>query len=154
MGCYPLLQGIFPTQGSNPLFLSSALATDASPLTPPGKPNITLELILFNVLGLVFLETHPPVLEIFLNYFFGYILPTVFFLKNYLFLSALELTHRKRPWCWERLKAGREGDDRRWDGWTASPTQWTWVWVNSGSWWWRERPGVLQAMVSQRVRRD
>ena len=47
-----------------------------------------------------------------------------------------ELTHWKRPWCWERLKA--EGDDRRWDGWMASPTQWTWVWVDSGSWWWTE----------------
>jgi len=44
-----------------------------------------------------------------------------------------ELTHLKRPWCWERLKAGREGDNRGWDGWMASPTQWTWVWVNSGS---------------------
>ena len=41
-----------------------------------------------------------------------------------------------RPWCWERLKAGGEGDDRDWDGWMATPTQWTWVWVNSGSWWW------------------
>ena len=44
------------------------------------------------------------------------------------------LTHWKRPWCWERLKAGGEEDDRGWDGWMASPTQWTWVWVNSGSW--------------------
>ena len=41
---------------------------------------------------------------------------------------------RKRPWCWKRLKA--EGDDRGWDGWMASPTRWTWVWVNTGSWWW------------------
>ena len=47
-----------------------------------------------------------------------------------------ELTHLKRPWCWERLKAGGERDDRGWDGWMASLTQWTWVWVNSGSWWW------------------
>ena len=54
-----------------------------------------------------------------------------------------ELTHLKRPRCWERLKAGGEGDDRGWDGWMASPTQWTWVWVNSGSWWWTGRPGVL-----------
>ena len=46
-----------------------------------------------------------------------------------------ELTHWKRPWCWERLGAGGEGDDRGWDGWMASLTQWTWVWVNSGSWW-------------------
>ena len=44
-----------------------------------------------------------------------------------------ELTHLKRPWCWERLKAGRKGDDRGWDGWMASSTQWTWVWVNSGN---------------------
>ena len=54
-----------------------------------------------------------------------------------------ELTHLKRPWCWERLRAGGEGDDRGWDGWMASPTQWTWVWVDSGSWWWTGRPGVL-----------
>ena len=62
-----------------------------------------------------------------------------------------ELTHWKRPWCWERFKAGGEGDDRGWDGWMASPTRWTWVWVNSGSWWWTGRPGVLQCMGSQRV---
>ena len=65
-----------------------------------------------------------------------------------------ELTHWKRPWCWKRLKAGGEGDDREWDGWMASPTQWTWVWVNSGSWWWTGRPGVVQFMGSQRVRHD
>ena len=61
------------------------------------------------------------------------------------------LTQLKRPWCWERLKAGGEGDDRGGDGWMASPTQWTWVWVNSGSWWWTGRPGVLQSMGLQRV---
>ena len=65
-----------------------------------------------------------------------------------------ELTHWKRPWCWERLRAGGEGDNRGWDGWMASPTQWTWVWVNSGSWWWTGRPGVLQFMGSQRVGHD
>ena len=65
-----------------------------------------------------------------------------------------ELTHLKRPWFWERLKAGGERDYRGWDGWMASPTQWTWVWVNSGSWWWTGRPGVLQSMGSQRVRHD
>ena len=65
-----------------------------------------------------------------------------------------ELTHGKRPWCWERLKAGREGDSRRWDGWMPSPTQWTWAWVNSGSWRWTGRPGVLQSMGSQIVRND
>ena len=52
----------------------------------------------------------------------------------------------------ERLKAGGEGDDRRWDGWVASPTQWTWVWVNSRSWLWTGSPGVLQSMGLQRVR--
>ena len=65
-----------------------------------------------------------------------------------------ELTHWKRPWCWERLKVGGEGDDRGWDGWMASPTQWTWVWVSSGRWWWTGRPGVLQSMGSQRVGHD
>ena len=65
-----------------------------------------------------------------------------------------ELTHLKRPWCWERLKAGEEGDNRRWDGWMASLTGWTWVWVNSGSWWWTGRPGELQSVGSQRVRQD
>ena len=57
----------------------------------------------------------------------------------------------ERPWCWERLKVGREGDNREWDGWMASPTQWIWVWVNSRSWWWTGRPGMLQNMGSQGV---
>ena len=65
-----------------------------------------------------------------------------------------ELTHLKRPWCWERLRAGGEGDNRGWDGRMVSPTQWTWVWVDSGSWWWTGRPGVLRFMGSQRVGRD
>ena len=60
----------------------------------------------------------------------------------------------QRPWCWERLKAGGEGDDRGWDDWMASPTQWTWVWINFRSWWWAERPGMLQSMGSQTVRHD
>ena len=57
-----------------------------------------------------------------------------------------EPTHWKSPWWWERLKAGGEGVDRGWDGWMASPTQWTWVWVRSRSWWWTGKPGVLQSM--------
>ena len=65
-----------------------------------------------------------------------------------------ELTHWKRPWCWERLKEGGEGDDRRGDGWMASPTQWTWIWTNSRSWWWTGRLGVLQFMRLQRVGQD
>ena len=65
-----------------------------------------------------------------------------------------ERTHLKRPWCWERLRVGREGDDRGWDGWMASPTWWALVWVRSRSWWWTGKPGVLQSMGSQRVRYD
>ena len=49
-------------------------------------------------------------------------------------------------WCWERLREGGEGDDRGWDGWMASLTQWTWIWGNFRSWWWTGRPGVLQSM--------
>ena len=64
------------------------------------------------------------------------------------------LTHWKRPWCWERLKAGREGDNRGWDGWMASLTQRTWAWASSGSWWRTGKPGVLQSMRSQRVGHD
>ena len=60
----------------------------------------------------------------------------------------------KDPWCWERLRAGREGDNRGWDGWMASPTRWTWVWINSRSWWWTGRPIVLWSMGSQRVRHN
>ena len=60
----------------------------------------------------------------------------------------------EKPWCWERLKARGEGDDRGWDGWMASPTRWTWVWVDSGYWWWTGRPDMLWFMRSQRVRHD
>ena len=55
----------------------------------------------------------------------------------------------ERPWCWERLKGRGEGDNRGWDGWMVSPTQWTWVWVCSGSWWWTVRPVMLQSMGLQ-----
>ena len=68
--------------------------------------------------------------------------------------SSKELIHWKRPWCWEELGAGGEGDDRGWDGWMASLTRWTWVWVNSRSWWWTGRLGVMRFMGSQRVRHN
>ena len=68
--------------------------------------------------------------------------------------SCKELTHWKRPWCWEGLGAGGQGDDRGWDGWMASLTRWAWVWVNFRSWWWTGRPGVLRFMGLQRVRHD
>ena len=74
--------------------------------------------------------------------------------SNTLASSCEKLTHWKRPRCWEGLGAGGEGDDRGWDGWMASPTWWTWVWVNSMSWWWTGRSGMLQFMGSQRVGHD
>ena len=85
--------------------------------------------------------------------------PLVFIGRTYaeaetLATSCKELTHWKRPWCWEVLGAGREGDDRGWDGWMASPTWCTWVWVNSWSWWWTVRPGVPRFLGLQRVRHD
>ena len=65
-----------------------------------------------------------------------------------------EVTHWKRPWCWERLKAGGEGENRVWDGWKASLTQWTLVWTSSRRWWRTGKPGVMQSMGLQRVRHD
>ena len=71
--------------------------------------------------------------------------------SNTLATWCKELTHWKRPWCWERLRAGGEGGDRGWDGWMASLTQWTWVWTNSRRWWRTGKPGMLQFMGLQRV---
>ena len=73
--------------------------------------------------------------------------------SNILATWCEELTHWKRSWCWERLKAG-EGGDRGWDDWMASPTQWRWVWASSRSWWWTGKPGVVQSMGSQRIGYD
>ena len=87
--------------------------------------------------------------------------PWVFFGRNdakaetpILWPPHAELIHWKRLWCWEGLGAGGEGDDRGWDGWMASPTQWTWVWVNFRRWWWTGRPGVLRFMGLQKVGHD
>ena len=63
-------------------------------------------------------------------------------------------THLKRPWCWERLKEGGDGDNRGWDGWMVSSTWWMWVWVSSESWWWTGKPSMLRSMGSQRVRHN
>ena len=73
---------------------------------------------------------------------------------NTLATSCEELTHWKRPWCWEGLGAGGEGDNRGWDGWMATPTRWAWVWINSRSLWWIGRPGMLRFTRSQRVGHD
>ena len=74
--------------------------------------------------------------------------------SNTLATWCKELSHWKRSWCWERLKAGGEGDDRGWNGLMTSPTQWAWVWASSRNWWWTGKPGMLQSMGSQRVRHD
>ena len=79
-------------------------------------------------------------------------------LESPLYWKEIQSVHPKgnQSWtlsgrgCWERLKVGGEGD-RGWDGWMASSTQWTWVWVNSRSWWWTGRPGVQRSMGSQKV---
>ena len=63
-----------------------------------------------------------------------------------------KLLHWKWSWHWERLKAGGEGDNRGWDSWMASLTQWTWVWISSRSWWWTGKPGVLQSLGYQGAR--
>ena len=68
---------------------------------------------------------------------------------NTLATSCEELTHWKRPWYWKGLGSGGEGDDRGRDGWMASPTWWTWVWVNSRSWWWSGRPGAAICGVAK-----
>ena len=71
--------------------------------------------------------------------------------SNILATWCEDLINLKRPWSWERLRAGGEGDNRGWDGCMASPTKWMWVWVGSGIWWWTGRSGVLQFMGLQRV---
>ena len=63
-------------------------------------------------------------------------------------------TQWKRPWCWQRMKMGGEGDNRGQDGWVASLTRWTWVWASSGSCWWTRKPGMLPFMGSPRVGHD
>ena len=68
--------------------------------------------------------------------------------------SPHAMTYWKRPWCWEGLDGGGDGDNRGWDSWMASQTQCTWVWVDSRRWWWTGRPGMLWFMGSQRVGHD
>ena len=79
---------------------------------------------------------------------------TMYQAKDFSRSLSEELTHFKRPWCWERLRAWEERDNRGWDDWMASLTQWTLVWVDSGSWWWTGRPGVLWFMGSWKVGHD
>ena len=73
--------------------------------------------------------------------------------SNILVTWCEELAHWKRPWCWERLKPGGEGEDRGRDVWVASPTQWTWFWADSGRWW-TGKTGMLQPICSQTVKQN
>ena len=70
--------------------------------------------------------------------------------SNTLATWCKELTHWKRPWCWEDCRQEEKGDDRGWDGWMASPTQWTWVWAKTRRWWRTGKPGMMQPMWSQK----
>ena len=72
--------------------------------------------------------------------------------SNTLITLYKKLTHWERSWCWEKLKAGEEGDNRGRDGWMASPTQWTRVWASSRRWWWTGKTAMVKSMRSQRVR--
>ena len=105
---------------------------------------ITLLSFLFSLTSICFLFVLFPLSQIYFNSVSG-------MFGNSHWLNE---THWKRLWCWEGLGAEGEGDDRGWDGWIASLTRWTWVWVNSGSWWCTGWPGVLWFMGSQRVRYD
>ena len=116
-----------PTPGIEPQ--SPTLQADALPYEPLGKPK--KEINKNNV--------DPTILQ--------------YWNSNSLTIWCKQPTPWKRPWCWERLKAGGERDDRGWDGWMASLTPWTWIWASSGSWWWTGKPGVLRFMGSQRAGR-
>ena len=109
----------------------------------------------------IFLRGKKNVIELVFNYSFGSCcsvtkscLTICNPMANTLATWCKELTHRKRPWCWKGLRAGGERDDRGWDGWMASSTPLTWVWVDSRSWWWTGRAGELRFMGSQRVGHD
>ena len=75
-------------------------------------------------------------------------------LKLQYFGQCKELTHWKRPWCWERLRVRGKGGDRGWDDWMELLTHWTWVWADSKRYWRTGEPAVLQSMGSQRVGQD
>ena len=132
--------GVFPDQGSNLCPLTGRFLTTGPPVKYKDLHFIRVRY--FNIQS-------PRKISWWSNF-----LKDPSWNSNTLATWCEELTHLKRPWCWERLGAGGEGNDRGWDSWMASSTRWTWVWVNSGSWWWTGRPGILRFMGSQRVRHD
>ena len=140
---YSLLQGIFPTQGSNPgLWHCRQILYQ---LSHKGSPRI-LEWVVYPFSSRPSWPRNQTTVSCIAGGFFTK------WAINTLTTWCEELTHWKRPWWWQRLKAGGEGDNRGWDGWMASPTGWAWVWASSGSWWWwTGKPGVLQSMGFQRV---
>ena len=142
VGCHTCLQGIFPTRGSNPGLLYCRwilyhLSHQGSPL-----------LILFTYYD-----------DNFYKYLQMHWCICIYMLKIQLVAETLILwpPHAKSWLIWKDPDAGKDwgqegkGMTEGWDGWMTSPTQRTWVWVNSGSWWWTGRPGVLRFMGSQRV---
>ena len=120
-----------PNPGNEPRSL--ALQADALPSAPPGKPSILYMSTKISP------EYSLEGLMLKLQYF-GHLMWGTDSLEQTLMLGKIE--------------GRRRGDDRGWDGWVASQTQWTWVWASSGSWWWTEKPDVLQSMGLQRVRHD
>ena len=104
------------------------------------------------ILILTFSKTHPLSISIWdYSWLHIYFVPV-----NYPLYKSQDRFFLPHLWpiSWVGLEAGGEGDNRGWDGWMASLTRWMWVWVNSGSWWWTGRPGVLRFMGSQRVGHD
>ena len=146
VGCHFLLLRDLPDPGMKPTAPTSAalaggfFTTSATWGHPLYIITCTINITLFHIIAWM-IKSHFQVFK--KSHSFNY-LPMV----GYLDFTIID------SWCWEGLGAGGEGDDRRWDGWMASLTRWTWVWVDSGSWWWTGRPGVLWFMGSQRVGHD
>ena len=158
MGCHALLQGVFPIQGLNPGFLHyrwilDHLSHQGSPFNVILLPNCRKEKVhkLFNI------EIKTDLMIWFLGFKCNS-LPSVYLLWGTTQDTQEKLDTRDTSSglvaCWEGLGAGGEGDNRGWDGWMASRTRWTWVWLNSGSWWWTGSPGMLWFIRSQRLRHD
>ena len=119
----------------------------------PSWTQIFASFLLFHALSEAFILVNVSIclfVLLWILYFQGYMYYILFGGIYVLYI----IIHWKRPWCWERLRAGGEEDDRGWDGWRASLTQWVWVWANSRRWWRIRRPSMLPSTGSQKVRHD
>ena len=132
--------GIFPTQRSNPGLLHCRQILYH--LSHQGRPMTLIRYWYFTALRFIHFknEKHNS------SYRVAWELNETSYVCVLNIPWCKELTHLKIPWCWERLRAGGEGVDRGWDGWMVSPTQWTWVWVNSRRKWRTGKLGMLQSM--------